>query len=112
MITQAEFDTLRALPWKQRYAALCAVAKGVQASMAEGELIDQTKFARLLFPGLMDRSPAEITAFHHWLRVIAEHNGAAAGCIKQIATRGFAKGKETKRWLWGNSTKLSLQEFM
>lgn len=102
---------MREMQWEPRYARLTALCTAKQAGMPPGRLEHSTAFARRLFPDLMDQSATEIYAFHHWLRMVAQHNGAAAGHEFVTPTRGFGKGKRVKKWLWGNTTP-SVEEFL
>lgn len=104
MIDHATFEAMRDTAWRARYADLVGRCRKTQAEMALGTLEGSTAFAKRLYPRLMDRSAAEIAAFHHWLRVCAAQLDAAAGHEYVIPTRGYAKGKRVKKWLWGRGS--------
>lgn len=102
MLTSNTYDQLATLPVTkasgyQRYATLAGLALAHQGQGAD--LISTIEFVKGFYPGLMDRSPADITRFHHWLRQAAKHHGAAAGTVQRQG-RGYNKGKTVTQYLW------------
>lgn len=102
MISLDDFAALKALRWRARYERLAEMAREEQARMKPGQVLGTAEFVcQRLFPQIPTLSKADQTEFYHWITTTARYNNVALAKQTETPTRGYNKGRQVTRYLWG-----------